>query len=116
MPTSNKGFKEWGAIFGDDVMAAALIDRLVHYCHLVTIGQQLAHAAAHRAVADAARATGSRARSRPAVLSGGHDEVRLVLSSMCRIFSRRNCQILGSVDTVVRHQGNPGRVTRHQSP
>ena len=35
--TSNKGFEDWGEIFGDDVMAAALIDRLVHHCHLVTI-------------------------------------------------------------------------------
>src|SRR4051812_49264271 len=35
--TSNKGFEEWGDIFGDDVMAAALIDRLVHHCHLMTI-------------------------------------------------------------------------------
>jgi len=35
--TSNKGFEEWGEIFGDDVMAPALIDRLVHHCHLVTI-------------------------------------------------------------------------------
>ena len=35
--TSNKGFEEWGDVFGDDVMAAALIDRLVHHSHLVTI-------------------------------------------------------------------------------
>src|SRR5690606_10709361 len=35
--TSNKGFEEWGTIFGDEVMAAALIDRLVHHCHIVTI-------------------------------------------------------------------------------
>ena len=35
--TSNKSFEEWGEIFGDDVMAAALIDRLVHHCHIVTI-------------------------------------------------------------------------------
>ena len=35
--TSNKGFEEWGEIFGDDVMAAALIDRLVHHCHIVNI-------------------------------------------------------------------------------
>jgi hypothetical protein len=33
---SNKGFEDWGDIFGNDVMAAALIDRLVHHCHLVT--------------------------------------------------------------------------------
>jgi IstB-like ATP binding protein len=35
--TSNKGFEEWGEVFGDDVMAAALIDRVVHQRHLVTI-------------------------------------------------------------------------------
>lgn len=35
--TSNKGFEEWGEIFGDEVMAAALIDGLVHQCHIVNI-------------------------------------------------------------------------------
>jgi len=35
--TSNKGFEEWGQIFGDDVMAAALVDRLLHHCHVVVI-------------------------------------------------------------------------------
>lgn len=35
--TSNKSFEEWGAIFGDDVMASALIDRLLHHCHIVNI-------------------------------------------------------------------------------
>ena len=30
--TSNKGFEEWGQILGDEVMAAALIDRLLHHC------------------------------------------------------------------------------------
>jgi DNA replication protein DnaC len=35
--TSNKSFAEWGDIFGDEVMAAALIDRLVHHCHIVNI-------------------------------------------------------------------------------
>jgi DNA replication protein DnaC len=35
--TSNKGFEDWGEIFGDDVMAAALVDRLVHHCHIVNI-------------------------------------------------------------------------------
>ncbi len=34
--TSNKGFEQWGEIFGDDVMAAALLDRLVHHCHIVS--------------------------------------------------------------------------------
>lgn len=35
--TSNKAFEEWGEVFGDDVMAAALIDRLLHHCHVVSI-------------------------------------------------------------------------------
>ena len=35
--TSNKGFEDWGAILGDEVMAAALIDRLMHHCHVVNI-------------------------------------------------------------------------------
>jgi DNA replication protein DnaC len=35
--TSNKGFEEWGSIFGDDVMATALVDRLLHHCHVVNI-------------------------------------------------------------------------------
>ena len=35
--TSNKGFEEWGELLGDEVMAAALIDRVLHHCHLVNI-------------------------------------------------------------------------------
>jgi hypothetical protein len=35
--TSNKNVAEWGETFGDEVMAAALIDRLVHHCHIVNI-------------------------------------------------------------------------------
>jgi DNA replication protein DnaC len=35
--TSNKGFEDWGEVFGDDVLASALIDRLVHHCHIVNI-------------------------------------------------------------------------------
>ena len=36
MLTSNKGFEKWGDVFGDEVMVAALIDQLAHYCHVVT--------------------------------------------------------------------------------
>ena len=35
--TSNQSFESWGEIFADEVMAAALIDRLVHHCHIVNI-------------------------------------------------------------------------------
>lgn len=35
--TSNRGFKDWGAIFGDNVVAAALLDRLLHHAIVVEI-------------------------------------------------------------------------------
>ena len=35
--TFNKGFEEWGGVLGDEVMAAALIDRVLHHCHIVNI-------------------------------------------------------------------------------
>ena len=35
--TSNKGFEDWGGVLGGEVMTAALIDRLVHHCHIVNI-------------------------------------------------------------------------------
>jgi DNA replication protein DnaC len=35
--TSNKTFEEWGEALGDEVMAAALIDRVLHHCHLINI-------------------------------------------------------------------------------
>ena len=31
--TSNKEFQEWGQIFGDDVIATAILDRLLHHSH-----------------------------------------------------------------------------------
>ena len=33
--TSNKPFGRWGEVFGDDVVAAAMIDRLVHHADIV---------------------------------------------------------------------------------
>ena len=35
--TSNRGFKDWGTIFGDNVVAAALLDRLLHHAIVVEI-------------------------------------------------------------------------------
>lgn len=37
IPASNKGFAEWGAVFGDPVMATALRDRLPHHATVVQI-------------------------------------------------------------------------------
>lgn len=35
--TSNKGFKDWGEIFGDKVIASAILDRLLHHSHVINI-------------------------------------------------------------------------------
>ena len=35
--TSNKPFGRWGEVFGDDVVAAAMIDRLVHHADVVAL-------------------------------------------------------------------------------
>jgi DNA replication protein DnaC len=35
--TSNKPFGRWGEVFGDDVVAAAMIDRLVHHATMVAL-------------------------------------------------------------------------------
>ena len=35
--TSNRGFDAWGEILGDAMVAAALIDRLVHHAHIITL-------------------------------------------------------------------------------
>ncbi len=35
--TSNRGFAEWGELFGDPVAATALLDRLLHHAVVVQI-------------------------------------------------------------------------------
>ena len=35
--TSNRGFEAWGEVLGDAMVAAALIDRLIHHAHMVTL-------------------------------------------------------------------------------
>jgi DNA replication protein DnaC len=35
--TSNKAFSAWGEIFGDEVVAAAMIDRLVHHAEILAL-------------------------------------------------------------------------------
>jgi DNA replication protein DnaC len=35
--TSNKTFSEWGQVFGDEVLATAILDRLLHHCEVIAI-------------------------------------------------------------------------------
>ena len=35
--TTNQSVTQWGTVFGDDVIAAALLDRLLHHSHTLTI-------------------------------------------------------------------------------
>ena len=35
--TSNTSFAEWGALLGNDILASALLDRLLHHAAVVSI-------------------------------------------------------------------------------
>ena len=35
--TSNRNVTEWGTVFGDSVVATAILDRLLHHSHVLTI-------------------------------------------------------------------------------
>jgi DNA replication protein DnaC len=35
--TTNQNVSQWGTIFGDDVLAAAILDRLLHHSHTLVI-------------------------------------------------------------------------------
>jgi DNA replication protein DnaC len=35
--TSNKPFSKWGEIFGDDMVATAMIDRLIHHADILSL-------------------------------------------------------------------------------
>jgi len=67
---SNKGFEEWGEVFGD-VMVAALIDRLMHHCHLETIRGDSYRMRQHTLLC----ATLARTSNRPPAAAGAPQEV-----------------------------------------
>lgn len=58
--TSTKSFEEWGEIFGDAVMAAALIDRLVYPSHIVNIRGNSYRMRRHGELASLIRGTADR--------------------------------------------------------
>src|SRR3712207_7937325 len=58
--TSNKSFEEWGEVFGDEVMAEALIDGLLHHCHIVNVRGNSYRLRQHAALWQGAEAEGPR--------------------------------------------------------
>ena len=36
--TTNQSVAQWGTVFGDDVLAAAILDRLLHHAHVLKCG------------------------------------------------------------------------------
>lgn len=46
--TSNLAFSAWGQTLGDDIVAAATIDRLVHHAHVITLEGDSYRTRAHR--------------------------------------------------------------------
>jgi DNA replication protein DnaC len=38
--TSNKSCSDWGEMFGDSVLASAILDRLLHHSHIMNIRGQ----------------------------------------------------------------------------
>ena len=61
--TSNQGFERWGEILHDEVMAAALLDRLLHRCHIVNIRGNSYRLRRHMELSKAIHPTASRAIS-----------------------------------------------------
>ena len=35
--TTNKAFSKWGELFGDTMIANAILDRLIHHSHIINI-------------------------------------------------------------------------------
>lgn len=46
--TSNLPFGRWGEVFGDEVVAAAMIDRLVHHAEVLTLAGESCRTRARR--------------------------------------------------------------------
>jgi DNA replication protein DnaC len=50
--TSNRGFSDWGQVFADQVVAAAILDRLLHHATVVNIKGKSYRMRRHQAIAE----------------------------------------------------------------
>jgi DNA replication protein DnaC len=53
--TSNRGFSDWGQVFADQVVAAAILDRLLHHATVVNIKGKSYRMRRHQATAEAGK-------------------------------------------------------------
>jgi DNA replication protein DnaC len=53
--TSNRGLPGWGEVFGDDVLASAVLDRLVHRAVVFNIRGKSWRMKEHQALAEASK-------------------------------------------------------------
>ena len=80
--TSNRGFREWGQVFGDNVIAAALLDRLLHHADRHR-DRRLKLPAARARAPDAEALHPTPCRLHPSVGGVGHERPRCPRHSGC---------------------------------
>ena len=98
--TSNQGSERWGEILHDEVMAAALLDRLLHRCHIVNIRGNSYRMRRHVELSKAIHPTAARAlsaeRARPAPVAPLSPRRG---PPKCQIFDGQNVRFSAAIDT-----------------
>ena len=111
--TSNNGFEERGTVLGDEVMAAAMIDPLLHHCHIVNSVATAIGCEPTRTCFDLARTTRSGAASvgtRTNTLANSAGRVASHLSASCGVscgLQPTGASPLGPVTSIGRPLGVP---------
>ena len=109
MITSNRSVAEWGEVFGDAVVATAILDRLLHHSHVLTITGE-SYPAAREAPRRGAEGPGAAGAGGRAIGEGGRsgprttrrDQRRRVGSSrQGAVFVSPGGQFLMSLDKAV---------------
>ena len=112
--TSNRGFSEWGEIFGDPVVAAALLDRLLHHAIVIPIEGNSYRLREHAELvpeqlrpgplrAQHAVTEQKRRRGRPSIKGVDRDPNRLITGPPGEFYFAQSGEIYFAVDTGQSH-------------